>query len=101
MCVPLEVGIAGDLFDDDSADSPGLGIPSHVVTNLEYLRHHSHPRVKSIPDILPTHPGIELYTAYGQENTSWRQGLTERQRRYRPLSRGAPEPAIGGAEVQL
>jgi transaldolase len=29
MCVPLELRIGGDLFDDDSADSPGFAIPSH------------------------------------------------------------------------
>ena len=33
MCVPFELGITRELLDDDSADSPGFGIPAHVVTD--------------------------------------------------------------------
>jgi hypothetical protein len=35
MHVPFEFHVSGDLLYDDSADSPGFGIPSHMVTELE------------------------------------------------------------------
>jgi hypothetical protein len=37
MCVPLEAHIGGDLFGDDSADSPSFGIPSHMVADIKYF----------------------------------------------------------------
>jgi len=39
MCVPLEVRIGADLFDDDSADSLGFGIPPHMVTDIKRFRY--------------------------------------------------------------
>src|SRR5215469_17987601 len=45
MDVTLELGVRGDLSDDDSADSTSLGIPSHVITDLECFRHCCHPVV--------------------------------------------------------
>jgi hypothetical protein len=52
MRIPLEVRVRSDLFDDDSADPPSLGIPSHMVTDFEVFRHCGHPisdKLRSIP----------------------------------------------------
>src|SRR5215467_1062547 len=43
MQVALELCVRGDLLDDDSADPASLGIPLHVVTDLECFRHCWHP----------------------------------------------------------
>jgi hypothetical protein len=57
MCVPLEVRIGRDLFDDDTADSPGFGIPLHVITNLKFFGITATRSVKSAHDIL-TNAGL-------------------------------------------
>src|SRR5581483_6077941 len=37
--VSLVVGVAGMHLDDRAADAPGLGIPGHVVADLEFSAH--------------------------------------------------------------
>jgi hypothetical protein len=39
----LEFHVGSDLLDDDSTNPTSLGIPSHVVTDLECFRHSGHP----------------------------------------------------------
>ena len=39
MHVSLEPGVGGDLLGDDSANAASLGIPSHVVADVEHFRH--------------------------------------------------------------
>jgi hypothetical protein len=41
--VPVELRVGNNLLDDDPADPASLGIPSHVLTDLEYFRHSGHP----------------------------------------------------------
>ena len=43
MHVPFDFRVGNDLLDDDSADPASLGIPSHVITDLECFRHRGHP----------------------------------------------------------
>ena len=38
-----EFPVGSDLLDDDSTDPTSLGIPSHVITDLECFRHSGHP----------------------------------------------------------
>jgi hypothetical protein len=39
MHVSLEPRVGGDLLGDDSANAASLGIPSHVVADVEHFRH--------------------------------------------------------------
>ena len=39
MCVSFELRVVRDLFDHDSADSSGFGIPAHVITDDKCLWH--------------------------------------------------------------
>jgi hypothetical protein len=39
MHVPFELRIGSNLFDDDSANPASLGIPCHMVADLENSRH--------------------------------------------------------------
>lgn len=39
MCTPFELHIARELLNDDSADSRGLGILAHGVTNDKSFCH--------------------------------------------------------------
>src|SRR5207245_7481733 len=41
MHVSLEARVGSDLLEDDSTNPTSLGIPSHVVTDLESFRHRS------------------------------------------------------------
>ena len=41
--VPFEVHVGSDFLDDDSTNPTSLGIPSHVLTDLERFRHSGHP----------------------------------------------------------
>ena len=43
MHVPFEFDVGSDLLHDDSAHQTSLGIPSHVLTDLECFRHNGHP----------------------------------------------------------
>ncbi len=43
MHVALELHIGSNLLDDDSADHASLGIPTHVVPDLEIFRAHITP----------------------------------------------------------
>jgi hypothetical protein len=63
MCVPLEVRIGSNFFDDDSADPSGFGIPPHVVTSLECFRHHGHSVSRSVPRHPADSPLHRTYTA--------------------------------------
>ena len=40
---PFEFHVGSDLLDDDSTNHTRLGIPSHVITDLECFRHGGHP----------------------------------------------------------
>ena len=40
MRVSLELFARHDFSNDDSANTPSFGIPSHVVADLELFRHH-------------------------------------------------------------
>ena len=42
MHVPFEFHVGSDLLDDDSTNPTSLGIPSHVLTDLECLLHSGH-----------------------------------------------------------
>ena len=39
MGVAVDLEIAGTHADDRAADTSGLGIPAHAITDLEALRH--------------------------------------------------------------
>jgi hypothetical protein len=39
----LEFHVQSNLLDDDSTDPTSVGIPSHVLTDLECFRHSGHP----------------------------------------------------------
>lgn len=43
MHVTLNCRVGNDLLDNDSADPASLGIPSNMITDLEWSRRRGHP----------------------------------------------------------
>jgi hypothetical protein len=50
MQVPVECHVGSDLLNDDSTNPTSLGIPSHVLTDLECFRHSGQPNPQVQPN---------------------------------------------------